>query len=428
MSFFSKKNVPRKKYKHAKYLLRHSKKVFAYRRDVLTTKQLEKLLKAHEALDLALKEEDIASLEKTMCHLEDVLREVGGKLYPVTFWSDNVEVLLVASILAIGIRMFFFQPFQIPTPSMYPTYSGMTTEVYHTASKEKSLWHQAYAKLVLGSTHYETLAKTSGRVDIPLFAQNDRMRGMGLVRFEVVQGRKWLGLLPSIKRRYTFYVNGVEHPIEVPFEFSLDDVVLKTFYPQVKDYETLLQSLDPSQYRLLMGAHPKLVSAVVFKEGDYLFNFDILSGDMLFVNRFSYHFVKPKVGDPIVFKTINIANMRNWDGTPEDKYYIKRLVGLPGDVLSVAEPVLLRNQKPIEGASPFEKNAKRIDGYEGYFAVQLLGPGQSYRVPDHTIFAMGDNSGHSWDSRYWGPVPERELVGKAAFIFYPFTQRFGLAK
>jgi signal peptidase I len=62
---------------------------------------------------------------------------------------------------------------------------------------------------------------------------------------------------------------------------------------------------------------------------------------MLFVNRMSYHFSFPKVGDPFVFRTRTIEGLRH-----DDKYFIKRLVGLPGDVLQVEGATLYRNGAP----------------------------------------------------------------------------------
>lgn len=64
------------------------------------------------------------------------------------------------------------------------------------------------------------------------------------------------------------------------------------------------------------------------RKGDRVINFDILSGDMLFVDRFTYNFKKPKIGDSIVFLTKYCDGMTAMNnGVPDDKYYIKRLVG-----------------------------------------------------------------------------------------------------
>ena len=81
-----------------------------------------------------------------------------------------------------------------------------------------------------------------------------------------------------------------------------------------------------------------------FTKGDVPLAFDILLGDALFVDRMSYNFYRPKVGDPIVFRTSSIdqfnANLgvQTFSTIGEDKYYIKRLVGAPGDQLKISVP------------------------------------------------------------------------------------------
>jgi signal peptidase I len=145
----------------------------------------------------------------------------------------------------------------------------------------------------------------------------------------------------------------------------------------------------------------------------------------LFVDRLSYHFVRPKVGDGLVFRTVNIPYIEGVKVT--DKFYIKRLVGVPGDVLEVREPVLYRNGKPIEGSIAFEKNARREGNYPGYVNTRRLSSGRTETIPAHSFYAMGDNSVDSSDSRVWGFVPEREVVGRPLFIYYPFTRRWGPA-
>ena len=80
----------------------------------------------------------------------------------------------------------------------------------------------------------------------------------------------------------------------------------------------------------------------------------------------------------------------------------------------------------------FEYNAEEIDGYEGYVNgkenMRYLDPGTSYQIPEDKYFALGDNSDNSLDSRYWGSFDKREVIGRAFFIYYPFTKRWGPAQ
>jgi signal peptidase I len=101
---------------------------------------------------------------------------------------------------------------------------------------------------------------------------------------------------------------------------------------------------------------------------------------------------------------------------------------MAGDILQVQGTTLYRNGRPIEGAEAFEFNRKQVNQYPGYVSDGSLEEGYTTEVPEHCYFAMGDNSPNSYDSRGWGFVPDREVIGKAVFILYPFTRRWGCAK
>ena len=100
--------------------------------------------------------------------------------------------------------------------------------------------------------------------------------------------------------------------------------------------------------------------------------FDVLLGDALFVDRMSYNFISPKVGDPIVFRTATIdefnaqLNSQTFTQIGEDKYYIKRLVGEPGDQLEIRVP-----ENIFTNGTDLQKGVPGI-----YFAIinQLLVP------------------------------------------------------
>ena len=183
------------------------------------------------------------------------------------------------------------------------------------------------------------------------------------------------------------------------------------------------------------------------KRGEKILSFDILTGDLLFVDRFSYNFFPPKVGSGFVFRTENIhsPSMSDQFGKPIQQYYIKRLVGTPGDKIEVRKPVplisdgaqpeigdkegqLFRNDKPIDGAAAFAKNSRKDGLYPGYTADGRLGFGQIVDVPGNSYFAMGDNSPNSSDGRFWGFIPEKDVVGRPLFIYYPLTTRWGPAR
>jgi signal peptidase I len=164
------------------------------------------------------------------------------------------------------------------------------------------------------------------------------------------------------------------------------------------------------------------------KAGERMLSFDIITGDQLFVDRMSYHFVRPKIGSGFVFRTTNIPGTLDRNQNHIDSYYIKRLAGQPGDKLEIRNGVLHRNGAPITGAQAFTDNAERNGKYRGYQNTGLLSAGQTYAVSDDGYIALGDNSYNSSDSRYWGEVPKKDAVGRPLWVFYPFNNHWGPAK
>ncbi|MES1168553.1 MAG: signal peptidase I, partial [Oleiharenicola lentus] len=119
--------------------------------------------------------------------------------------------------------------------------------------------------------------------------------------------------------------------------------------------------------------------------------------------------------------------MQDPAGNQIRQYFVKRLAGTPGDQLEIHPPVLWRNGKPIEGSPAYGRNARQEGLYPGYTNGGLLGAGETVTVPEHFYMALGDNSPRSKDSRSWGFVPEKDVVGRPLFIYYPLTKRWGLA-
>ena len=181
---------------------------------------------------------------------------------------------------------------------------------------------------------------------------------------------------------------------------------------------------------MVYGAEgPVVKTSHTFRRNQPLLAFEILTGDALFVDRISYHFSRPEAGDPFVFRTRNIEGVTQLNrGQPDDKYYIKRLAGKGGNELEVRYPVLYLDGQPAEGCTAFTRNAAQDGEYEGYTPIHRLQSGYKETVPPGHFYALGDNSDESSDSRIWGFVPEKEVIGKAVFIYYPFSHRWGLSE
>jgi signal peptidase I len=431
-------------------------RVFKYRRDQLNESQTNKLQVATSELKLRLKEKaDASKLKMSVESLEGVLRETGGRIYPVSSIVENVEFFLVAAIVILGLRAYFVQPFKIPTNSMWPTYYGMTAEVFKPG-EEPGVLGRISRLARLGATNYSVTAPADGQVYIAAFGDAQLMFPVS----SDVSGRTLL-IFPSADKEFTFSVNGQTTTIKVPADFNFSKLIRDAFFKNATSAEAALahaaqQAQRLEQSTLLIHQGPRTGEARVYwvpigksvKKGEKILSFDILTGDLLFVDRFSYNFFPPKVGSGFVFKTVNIHSVNMIDrrtGKQTDQYYIKRLVGVPGDELEVRKPgkkvadgeqlegqglegELYRNGKPIDGAAAFAKNSRKEGLYPGYRAIGLLDFGDVVKVPGHSYFAMGDNSPDSEDSRFWGFVPEKDVVGRPLFIYYPLTSRWGPAR
>lgn len=412
-------------------------KVWHFRRDQLSdTESNELLLRTKELRTQVKARADAGKLKLGIETLESALRRAGGAIYPKSSLVENVEFFLVAAIVILGIRTYFVQPFKIPTNSMWPTYYGMTAENFPPTVEAPGPVERVFRFLAFGAQRRTVIAPRNGEVS----AEFDEATGMMVHR--TVPGRTWL-VLPTKVKEYTFYVADEPVTVRVPLDFNdFDRVVSETFFGGRQGFVAQLDEVRKSRAARRQqngftapGDYSRTVRLSLNRDavaGELILRFEILTGDQLFVDRVSYHFVRPKVGQGFVFRTGQIP------GIGDDQYYIKRLVGVPGDQLEIREPILYRNGKPIDGARAFILNARREAPYRGYFNVQrnpliaadaqFLLRGQTVTVPPGGFLALGDNSGNSLDGRYWGFVPEKDAVGRPLVIYYPFTRRWGLAR
>ncbi len=148
----------------------------------------------------------------------------------------------------------------------------------------------------------------------------------------------------------------------------------------------------------------------------------LLVGDHLAVNRYIYGPAptalerkllptrEPRRGDIVVFRSVQHPS--------ED--LVKRLVGLPGDVIDVRSKQLFVNGQPVADLAAIHTD-ERLGGITSLDAGLLdrdqYGP---YRVPPDSFFMMGDNRDYSYDSRFWGPLPRAYVKGRANVIYWSY--------
>ncbi len=122
-------------------------------------------------------------------------------------------------------------------------------------------------------------------------------------------------------------------------------------------------------------------------------------GERIFVNKFVYRFEKIERGDIVVF----------WWPNDPSKSFIKRVIGLPGETISVRDGEVYIDGEPYE------------EGYLNGIYHRRHDHMSPVYVKEHHFFVMGDNRDASNDSRVWGLVPEKYIYGKAMFRYWPIS-------
>jgi signal peptidase I len=356
--------------KHAHLLIRHAEKLLRYRKDVLPQSTLDELRGQVEKLRAAVKARDSRAVNEESERL-DVLYSRHLPTPKDAVWRENVEVILVAIVVAIGVRSYFIQPFKIPTGSMQPTLNGIIG--HPTSAPAPNILRRVVEFVVLGRNYINVVSREDDTV-------------------ERVTARKFL------------------------FFFTWSRVEC--------DHQSFLVYAPPE----ILQHDFKVSPGNSYKRGDVIARGAVDTGDQVFVDKFSYNFMKPSRGDVFVFRTNHILGIRE-DPESGAPFFIKRLTGLPGDELRIDSPRIYVNGELAKNFGMSRVMAAEAP-YRGYAPGQdyLSGADRTFTVPDRSYFAMGDNSFNSYDSRYWGPVPDENLVGRGLFVYWPFNRHWGFIR
>lgn len=171
----------------------------------------------------------------------------------------------------------------------------------------------------------------------------------------------------------------------------------------------------------------------------------LLKGDILIVDKFTYRFIRePVAGEVVVFKPPDVA--REQAMQPPGTDFVKRLIGVPGDLIEIRDGVTYRNGAAVtetyvqnppcmpEGEvrdfklvnhngrlipiqrrlDPFRRLTVVVDRVYGIPSVQFdaLWELPAEKLPTGQYLMVGDNRTQSYDGRYWGPIPRHQIVGK----------------
>jgi signal peptidase I len=376
-------------------------RVLCAQRDLLAPTAIENVRRALADLSGALNSgAKGAALKKEMAKVEEAANK-WLKPYPHAQWRENVEVLLVALAVAMAIRTFFVQPFKIPTGSMQPTLFGVNSENLRnkTDFQIPTGWERV-KEWFEGISYVHVVAQADGEIE------------------KISPVRRFL--IFNIKQ--SLWIGGVEHTMWFPPDYGE----------------------APLEYRA------RLAQGHFYHKGDDVVKMEVSAGDHLFVDRLTYNFRKPERGEIIVFATKGITNLdqSGVNQMPQDEFYIKRMVVLPGERVSIGDDRhLVINGQRLDASTPHFENVYGFDPKtppaESQFSGHVNGtvarefnlyPNLAPLFPDaQTVFTndgdsymvMGDNTCNSSDSRTWGNFPAKNVIGKSFFVYWPITARFG---
>lgn len=354
-----------------------------YDDDILSEKQKNELKSTLAEGEKILAGKNPDAMQKFVANTDEKIASVLQRSKP--WLRETLDILAVALAVAFGIRALFFQPFKIPTGSMQPTLFGI-----HFVEKEP-LGNKFVGRF---GSFFDNILFSCERAKLVI--QQD-----GIVE-------KYAPVKSLFSTKTCLTIGGV-------------DYILPGNIQKIAEYA----KLEPQK---------------LYRKGDVLCDGYLSSGDHLFVDRISHYIGGLKRGDIVVFTTENIF----MNGEPLEKssgfYYVKRLVGMPGDTLKIENETLMVKEKnsdkfrPIyELSDKFDRLYTRNGGYQGHSNLVGYSPGEylgtpfaEFTVPENSFFMLGDNTKFSADSRMWGVVPRRNIVGRPIIIFWPFSRRWGL--
>ncbi|HXR03618.1 MAG TPA: S26 family signal peptidase [Verrucomicrobiae bacterium] len=430
---------------------KHVQRLVSAQRDLLSPMALGAVTTAINTLQEAINEGTNTGKIRIKAEELEFAANKWLKPYPHAVWRENVEVLLVAIAVAMGIRTFFLQPFKIPTGSMQPTLYGVQSlpDFTSAARQVNNARLEANDKIPpVIQAEIDRQFKLQNTLTIPDAWERFKEWFHGFSYIHVVAQNEGpiTGISPMrhfliFNIKQTIWVGGVAHTMWFPPDFGEEPMELRSGL-------VMKHLLNPDR---------------IYHKGEELVKLRVSAGDHLFVDRLTYNFRKPERGEIVVFETRGIPEegRERW-GIPPNEFYIKRLVGLSGDTLTLAkdydvsgvpqpyggvatEPVghLVVTGRPLSAATPHFENLYSFPGapahtkvlvyhdnqYYGHALVQAFAPGGEFQVRPGYDFVMGDNTMNSLDSRYWGDFPATSIIGKGFFVYWPITTgtngRFG---
>ena len=404
--------------KEAKHLYKGAKKFIHYKRDLIAQDRIDEIESRRADLQKAIKSSDKEEAKEAGKQLQSSCEQALPRYRSPDVVAENVEVLFVAIVVALGLRAYYLQPFRIPTGSMRPTLNGI---IGHVESKEK--WPALPVRLMQEVSH--------GRSYLSVVNETE---GDRIVKIEAKQQFHFFSrVIITFASGRTKNISGSDTAFfEVFNREGFEKIKSKPYCETQQDYLDYIYSVElPAGFTIAEGY--------------------IETGDLVLVDKFSYHFRAPDAGEVFVFDTREIKGIHDsarLSNTVAGSHYIKRLIATPGNKVELLNgtpgiemrptrsgvkiPVQVENQALvyIDGEKMKASGVLRVEtaenGFRGYQATNRLAPGRYVKLADKPstgkseYWAQGDNSYNSSDSRMWGTVKEFNLVGPAMFALWPF--------
>jgi signal peptidase I len=381
-----------KQVRHAIDACRQVRKLLRAQQDLLAPEAIRRVQEGVDALRLVLQQgRGSKAIDEAFQNLEKIVQQ-NLRPFPHPRARENIEVFLVTGAIVLAFRTFFLQPMAIPTGSAQPTLWGIVQEN----------WAGDPSRTIPGP--------------VSRFFQN---WWSGISYFHIVATED--GEVTDISRPRLVF----------PF------IRTQTIQVGAQSYRRFFSS---SFEDLFKRAGVSLNTP--FRKGDDILKLKVVAGDHLLVNRMVYNFRPPHRGETIVFSSEGMS-----PPLMPNTHYIKRLIAVPGDRVRIGnDRHVVINNIPFDAATPgfetvygFNPNEPPTDSHysghvNGTVAAQFGRNRIAERFPDERaemvvpaghLLAFGDNTMNSFDGRSWGAFPQEKLVGRAGFVFWPITGRFG---
>lgn len=319
------------------------------------------------------------------------------------FLREAWESVLLIVLVILVVRVFFVMPSEIPSGSMQPTLWGVRVVDRRDDPlfRPPTGWRAWVERWLFGRTYWQVHAEAPGMLEEIAPVEPGRFGGSGRLRFRL---------------------GGVWYSLPAPTQWP----------------SSPLRELPDEQAALLLAG---LRPGHWYAKGEPIIQAVLQAGDHVLIDRFTYQWRRPRRGEIVVFRAQGI------EGLEDDTYYLKRLVGLPGERMQIGDDrhVWINGQRLDRNTPGFEKlhafeGPPRPSRYSGHLNART---GWRYfprwrwwmpwfpdgntevEVPARHYVLLGDNTVESLDSRHFGPVPAEEVVGRVWMVYWPWDRLGG---